>query len=89
MARKIQGTVTISTDRCKGCGLCTVSCTLDLLKISKNTLNAYGYHPVCIERMDECIGCGNCFQMCPDSAITVERVVCEGEWHGQNINERQ
>lgn len=78
MAKKIKGTVIISVDRCKGCGLCTVGCSLDLLKMSESTLNAYGYHPACIERMDECIGCGNCFQMCPDYAITVERVVCEG-----------
>lgn len=89
MAKEIKGIVSIAIDRCKGCGLCTVACPLDLLKLSETTLNAYGYHPVQVERMDECIGCGNCFQMCPDYAITVERVVYEGEWYGQNIDERQ
>jgi 2-oxoglutarate ferredoxin oxidoreductase subunit delta len=78
MAKEVKGTVIISEDRCKGCGLCTVACTLNLLKISEHTLNAYGYHPACIERMEECIGCGSCFQMCPDYAITVERMVYEG-----------
>ena len=89
MSREIKGIVTISVDRCKGCGLCTVACTLDLLKISDTRLNTSGYHPVEIEMMDDCIGCGNCFQMCPDYAITVKRVVYEGEWYGQNIAQRK
>jgi len=89
MAREIKGTITISVERCKGCGLCTIACTLDLLKLSNTRLNANGYHPVEIETMNDCIGCGNCFQMCPDYAITVKRIVQEGARYGQNINERQ
>ncbi len=78
MAKKITAVVTIAVDRCKGCGLCASSCPLELLKISKSTLNVYGYHPVIIERMEECMGCANCFVMCPDYAITIERTVHAG-----------
>ena len=89
MTEQIKGVVTIAADLCKGCGLCTVSCPFGLLRISGSTLNAYGYHPVTVERMEECIGCANCFAMCPDLAITVERGVHAGACYVQNIDERQ
>ncbi|MEE4165984.1 MAG: 4Fe-4S dicluster domain-containing protein [Desulfocapsaceae bacterium] len=89
MARNITGTVFIEVDRCKGCGLCTISCPAKILRISESTINAYGYHPVFVERPDECTGCSNCFVMCPDLAITVERTSHQGADYGQDIDERQ
>ena len=68
-----KGLILIAVERCKGCGLCTVACPADILKIDKTRVNIKGYQPVKVTDMSLCIGCGNCAQMCPDSAITVKR----------------
>ena len=88
MKKEVRGTLTIDVDRCKGCALCTINCPYNLLTISDKTLNAFGYHPVTIEKMESCTGCGNCFQMCPDYALTVKQFVIEGERHDQIVDER-
>ena len=79
MKREVKGSAIIDTDRCKGCGLCTVSCPSGIIELSTTSLNSSGYHPATITDMDVCIGCGNCFQMCPDFAIIVKQYVLEGE----------
>jgi len=57
-------------DKCKGCGLCVISCPRDVLVISER-LNSKGYH-YAVYKGEGCIGCGNCFYTCPEpSAITV------------------
>jgi 2-oxoglutarate ferredoxin oxidoreductase subunit delta len=71
---KSKGTISIAVDRCKGCGLCTVACLRSLIFIDKNRLNAGGYSPASVRNMDKCIGCTDCALMCPDYAITVERM---------------
>jgi 2-oxoglutarate ferredoxin oxidoreductase subunit delta len=38
-------------------------------------LNIKGYHPSTITAQEQCIACGMCAIMCPDSAITVEKGV--------------
>lgn len=68
------GVVTIATERCKGCGMCTVFCPSEILVLSNHSLNSKGYHPVSIKDATQCSGCGNCFQMCPDYVIEVERI---------------
>ena len=68
------GIVTIATDRCKGCGMCTLFCPPEILVLGGQSHNSKGYQPVSITDATKCTGCGNCFQMCPDYVIEVERV---------------
>ena len=58
---------------CKGCSMCINACPKNIIALSKDSLNAKGYHPA--ELIDEaaCVGCAACATMCPDTAITVER----------------
>jgi 2-oxoglutarate ferredoxin oxidoreductase subunit delta len=65
--------IVIDEDRCKGCGLCTLVCPSDLVRIS-DRFNAKGYRPAeLVDPDDACTGCANCATMCPDVAIVVYR----------------
>ncbi|MGC9398728.1 MAG: 4Fe-4S dicluster domain-containing protein [Anaerolineae bacterium] len=68
-----KGMVVIDVDRCKGCGLCTHVCPVNILELSEDTFNAKGYHPVTVTDMEKCIGCGSCAVICPDVVFTVYR----------------
>lgn len=65
--------IIVDDNVCKGCGMCVHACPKKILILSKDRINAKGYHPA--EMTDEslCIGCAFCATMCPDTAITVER----------------
>ena len=65
--------LTIREDICKGCERCVNACPKKLLSLSKDRLNAKGYHPCEITDQDACIGCAMCAMMCPDCAIKVEK----------------
>ena len=65
--------VTISTEVCKGCGLCVGACPKGIIALSEENLNLKGYHPAGVTDADKCIGCAFCATMCPDCAITVEK----------------
>ncbi len=68
-----KGTVTIQTDRCKGCGLCVQACPQHVLAFAAD-FNARGYRPVQLdEREHACTGCGVCALVCPDVVFTVYR----------------
>jgi 2-oxoglutarate ferredoxin oxidoreductase subunit delta len=65
--------IVIDEVRCKGCGLCTLVCPYNLVRIAER-FNDKGYRPAELADADgECIGCANCATMCPDVAITVYR----------------
>lgn len=67
--------VKIRRERCKGCGLCIISCPKKLL-VFEEEFNAKGHHPAKLDNENECSECGLCYRMCPDFAIYVEE---EGE----------
>jgi 2-oxoglutarate ferredoxin oxidoreductase subunit delta len=67
--------VTIDSQVCKGCALCTVACPRKIVEIDRESLNAKGYNPAKVISIDKCIACGMCAIMCPDSAIMVEKEV--------------
>ncbi len=68
-----RGMVIVDVDRCKGCGLCTHVCPVNILELSKDTFNAKGYHPVTVIDEDKCTGCASCARICPDVVFTVYR----------------
>lgn len=70
---KPKGYVLVDVDRCKGCGLCTHVCPVDILELSPDTFNAKGYHPVVVTDASLCIGCASCATICPDVVFTVYR----------------
>lgn len=72
---KPRGYVVVDVDRCKGCGLCTHVCPVDILALSPDTFNAKGYHPVIVTDVRRCIGCASCATICPDVVFTIYRRV--------------
>ncbi len=65
--------ITFDSEKCKGCGLCVISCPKQLIEIAKDCLNKKG-HPIArITEQSACTGCASCAIMCPDCIITVER----------------
>ena len=67
--------VTFTSDRCKGCELCTTVCPKHIVVIDNSVVNRKGYHPATVkaEDMEKWVGCASCAKMCPDSIITVEK----------------
>jgi 2-oxoglutarate ferredoxin oxidoreductase subunit delta len=65
--------VSFDEDLCKGCGLCVGACPKKIVAITKEKMNAKGFHPARLTNADECIACGFCAVMCPDVAIRVEK----------------
>ncbi|WP_029166196.1 4Fe-4S dicluster domain-containing protein [Aminiphilus circumscriptus] len=57
--------VLINKGWCKGCGLCIAVCPKNVLELDDRVK----CEPV---RMDDCIGCRQCENICPDLAITVK-----------------
>ena len=63
--------VTIDTERCKGCELCTYACPQDVLEMSKE-INTKGYFYAEVVEQMRCIGCRLCCITCPDMAIEMK-----------------
>ena len=63
-----RGTVTIATERCKGCDLCIPACPPEVLHMSDER-NAMGFR---FPRLEAgCTGCGACLLVCPDFCFEV------------------
>lgn len=67
-----RGSITVNTERCKGCELCVVACPAQTLELAKS-LNHKGYRFSQQVREQDCIGCACCAKVCPDGCITVHR----------------
>jgi 2-oxoglutarate ferredoxin oxidoreductase subunit delta len=68
--RVTRGTITIATERCKGCELCIAACPPGVLAMSTE-VNDMGYrYPVLHEG---CTGCTACQMICPDFVFDVFR----------------
>lgn len=67
--------VSFNSEYCKGCELCMAFCPVSIIKLDKSSINSRGYYLAVISQVDmaECIACGNCATMCPDSVITIVR----------------
>lgn len=67
------GRIIVDEKICKGCGLCVKACPFGIIALSKDKINAKGYHPAKLVVPEKCTACQSCATMCPDTAITVER----------------
>ena len=63
-----KGFVSITVERCKGCGFCVEFCPTNVLSLS-SAFNSKGYHPPHVLRAEKCSGCDLCGMYCPDFAI--------------------
>ncbi len=68
-----RGRVSITRERCKGCGYCVEFCPLGVLLMSSR-FNAKGYHYPELGDEAKCNGCDLCGMYCPDFAICGARV---------------
>ncbi len=59
------------TNRCKGCELCANACPKNIIIMDNQNVNEKGYITPKINNMEDCIGCGSCFLMCPESCLKV------------------
>ena len=66
----LMGKIEIDRERCKACGLCTISCPKELIRIGKE-MNRQGYFYAVWEGNGTCTGCSICGEICPDVAIQV------------------
>jgi 2-oxoglutarate ferredoxin oxidoreductase subunit delta len=68
-----KGFVTITVERCKGCGFCVEFCPTKVLALS-SAFNAKGYHAPHVVNAEKCSGCDLCGMYCPDFAIFGARI---------------
>ncbi len=63
----------VSTEKCKGCGICGSVCPQKIITYDKNIMNDKGYRPATLTNELKCTGCSMCAMMCPDCAIIIEK----------------
>ncbi len=71
---KKRGAIVIDKDRCKGCGLCSAACPMNIMSRTKTEVNAKGYLYSYQTQPELCVGCACCATVCPDSCISVYKV---------------
>ncbi|MDD4456477.1 MAG: ferredoxin family protein [Syntrophotalea acetylenica] len=73
--------IEIDIQKCKGCGLCTIACPRDLIKLDENLDDDIFSVAVFLEG-GHCYGCAFCASVCPDLAIKVCSL-CKNEITGR------
>ena len=73
--------IEIDNSKCKGCGLCTISCPRNLLFLNKVENDQHFYIAGSLDQ-GNCVGCALCASVCPDLAIKVFSV-CKNEMTGK------
>lgn len=68
----MKGYIKIDQKLCKGCQICMLFCTKEVISLS-DTLNASGYLPAVFDDNGECTGCAICALVCPEAAIEIYR----------------
>jgi len=68
----VKGSINISLELCKGCGLCIYFCPKKVI-VQSVRLNAAGYQPAAFKDNGDCTGCAICAVVCPEVAIEVYR----------------
>ena len=65
-----RGTVTIESDKCKGCDLCVVACRPGVLAMSEpEVVNSLGFRFPLLSA--GCTACRACYEVCPDYVFEV------------------
>lgn len=64
--------VEVDFSGCKACGYCAAVCTVGVFSPA-DSFNDRGYRPM-VANPEKCVGCLQCFFVCPDFAIDVEKV---------------
>ena len=64
--------IEITTEACKSCSYCVISCPKQCIEIS-DKVNSKGYLCAGAVRPEDGSGCAMCAQICPESAIEVWR----------------
>ena len=63
----------VDKNRCKACGLCTVYCPKNAIRMT-DELNEHGYKHVAVDPA-LCVGCGICYTVCPDGVFSIKEEV--------------
>ncbi len=63
--------ISINEEWCKGCHICAEVCPHHVLGVDQATF-LRGFHPVRVDRTEDCTACRLCELLCPDLAITVQ-----------------
>jgi formate dehydrogenase beta subunit len=65
--------IVVYPENCKECGYCIEVCGLDIFAVT-DWFNAKGYRPAESRNSKMCVGCLQCFYVCPDYAIDVREI---------------
>ena len=75
---KVRGAIVVDTEKCKGCGVCVVTCPTKVTGLAKE-VNSKGQNYAYMANPESCVGCTSCGLVCPDSAITVYKAKAEAQ----------
>lgn len=61
-----------NVELCKGCRLCVGACPVGAIE-ALMSVNKNGYEIIRVDQ-ETCIGCGNCYTICPDYVFSIEEI---------------